>query len=105
MDVNQADQARDQLQIVDVREPYEWEAGRIDGAIHIPQGELPQRLGEIDRDRLVLTVCRSGGRSADAADLLTARGYRAVSLEGGMHAWADAGLPFSAADGGPGTVA
>ncbi len=93
------------LQIVDVRYPNEWDAGRIDGAIHISLDDLDDRLEEIDRSRRVVIVCRSGNRSASAAELLTAEGFRAESLVGGMEAWAAAGLPFTTPDGQPGTVA
>ena len=94
----------DQLQVLDVRQPDEWEAGRIEGARHIPLDDLGQRMGEIDRDRPVVTVCRSGERSGRAAEQLRGEGFDAENLEGGMQAWADAGLPYRAADGGPGRV-
>ncbi len=93
------------LQIVDVRYPNEWEAGRIDGAIHIPLDDLDDRLEEIDRSQGVVTVCRSGNRSATAAELLAAEGFRAENLDGGMEAWAAAGLPLTTPEGKPGTVA
>lgn len=95
---------RREVQIIDVRWPNEWEAGRIDGAVHIPQDELDDRLGEIDRDRAVVTVCRSGSRSAAAAEQLRAEGFRAENLDGGMQAWADQGLAVTT-PAGPGTVA
>ena len=60
----------DQVQVVDVREDDEWAAGHIDGARHIPLGRLTARAGEIDRDRPVVTVCRSGSRSGKAAQYL-----------------------------------
>lgn len=88
-------QRGEDLQIVDVRYPNEWEAGRIEGAIHIPVDDLDDRLEEIDRSKRVVTVCRSGNRSATAAELLTAEGFRAENLDGGMEAWAAAGLPFT----------
>ena len=55
--------------VVDVREPYEWDAGHIDGARHIPLGELPNRLDEVPRDADIVVYCRSGGRSARALDV------------------------------------
>jgi rhodanese-related sulfurtransferase len=94
----------DQLQIVDVRWPNEWDAGRIEGALHIPQPELEDRLEEIDRSRPVVTVCRSGDRSATAAEELQAEGFSAENLDGGLQAWVEAGLPLTSADGGPGSV-
>ncbi len=79
--------------LLDVREPQEWQAGRAPQAEHISLGRLESRLAELPRDRQIITVCRSGRRSALAAQLLTSRGYRAVNLRGGMTAWAEAGLP------------
>ena len=76
------------VQVVDVREPNEWAEGHIAGAIHIPLGELGLRKEELDRDRAVVTVCRSGRRSLTAADALLASGFTQVaSLAGGMNAW------------------
>ncbi len=96
---------REDVQIVDVRYPNEWEAGRIEGAIHIPLDDLDERLEEIDRSRQVVTVCRSGARSASAAHRLSAEGFRAENLDGGMEAWAAAGLGVATPQGQPGTVA
>jgi len=98
---------REDLQILDVREPYEWQAGRIEGAIHVPLARVMsgEERGVLDPSRPVVVVCRSGNRSELAATMLQARGFDASNLEGGMEAWAREGLPFSAADGGPGRVA
>jgi rhodanese-related sulfurtransferase len=95
----------DEVQLIDVRGPDEWDAGRIEGARHIPLGEIGARLDEIDRSRPVVAVCRSGARSGKVVDALRARGYAAHNLAGGMQAWEKAGLPFRAPDGGPGRVA
>jgi len=98
---------RDEYQFVDVREPYEWAAGRIEGAIHLPLAAL-MAGGEddrLDRDRPIIAVCRSGNRSELATMMLRARGYEAFNMEGGMEAWSAAGLPFTAEDGAPGRVA
>lgn len=84
------------LQIVDVREREEFEGplGRINGAMLIPMAELPLRLGEIDRSRPVVTVCRSGTRSAQAAILLAKAGINDVAnLAGGMLRWRASGCP------------
>ena len=106
MDPRTVQDRRGELQILDVREDEEWVAGHIDGAVHIPLGELRRRIGELDAQRPVVTVCRSGGRAGRAADLLTSSGRRAAVMNGGMQRWAREGLPFSSADGsGPGTVA
>ena len=96
---------REETQIVDVRWRGEWEAGRIEGAVHIPQDELDDRLEEIDHRRPVVTVCRTGTRSGTAAEQLRAQGFQAENLEGGMVAWADDGLAVTTPEGAPGTVA
>ena len=75
--------------LVDVREPYEWNAGHIEGALHIPMSQIQQRLGEIPRDREVVMICRSGSRSAHVQEHLTRTGYTKVkNLVGGMQRWA-----------------
>jgi adenylyltransferase/sulfurtransferase len=77
------------LQIVDVREPNEFVAGHLTGALNIPLGMLAQRLGDWPRDASVVFVCRSGARSGRAADLAAQAGVRAIGhLEGGLLAWA-----------------
>jgi rhodanese-related sulfurtransferase len=105
MDPRTVQDRRGELQILDVREDEEWAAGHIDGAVHIPLGQLPQRIGELDPQRPVITVCRSGGRAGRAADLLTSQGRRAAVMDGGMQRWAREGRSSSAADGSPETVA
>jgi rhodanese-related sulfurtransferase len=96
----------DEVQIVDVREPYEWLAGRIEGAVHIPLTSLMSGAGaDLDQQRPLVMVCRVGNRSELATLMMQARGYEAYNLEGGMDAWAREGLPFSAEDGSPGQVA
>jgi rhodanese-related sulfurtransferase len=84
--------------IVDVREPGEYagDLGHLPGARLIPVGELPRRLQELAglEQRPVVTVCRSGGRSATAAAILTVAGFANVrSLEGGMRRWRELGHP------------
>ena len=80
--------------IVDVREPHELvEDGRVAGAVNIPLGELSARAGEVPRDQPVLLLCRSGARSAMAAEALRASGYDAYNIEGGILAWERDGLP------------
>jgi rhodanese-related sulfurtransferase len=97
---------RAEIQIVDVREPYEWEAGRIEESRHIPLNRLMAGpTAELDQDRPVVCVCRSGNRSELASVMLRARGFDAHNMQGGMEAWEAAGLPFSTPDGRPGRVA
>ena len=91
-------EARERVQrgnvLVDVREPAEWQSGHAPGARHIPLGQLAARMGELPQDGEIITVCRSGNRSAKAAELLRGAGYRTVhNLKGGMTAWAKDGLP------------
>lgn len=105
MDPREVADRLDEVQLIDVREPDEWEAGRIEGARHIPLAEIGARLDEIDPNRPVVAVCRSGSRSGKVVEALRARGYEADNLVGGMQAWERAGLPFGAPDGGPGRVA
>jgi len=95
-----------EIQLVDVREPYEWEAGRVDGAVHIPVNAIMSGAGsDLDKDKPVAVICRTGNRSELATMMLQARGYDAHNVEGGMEAWEAAGLPFEATDGSPGRVA
>jgi rhodanese-related sulfurtransferase len=98
---------RDEYQIVDVREAYEWDAGHIEGAVHLPLAQVMAGLGaeQLGTARPIVAVCRSGNRSELAALMLQARGFEAHNLEGGMEAWEAAGLPFRASDGSPGSVA
>lgn len=84
-----------QVQLVDVRYDDEWQAGHIEGAVHIPEDDLEDRVGELDRTQPVVTVCRAGTRSEDAAEWLRGQGFHADSLDGGMLAWKWAGLPIS----------
>ncbi len=87
------------LQLIDVREPEEWEAGRIAGARLLPLGELAAAAESIDRAMPVVFVCRSGTRSAMASEAFAAAGYDAHNLDGGLQAWAAAGLPLEPGDG------
>lgn len=76
------------LQVIDVREDSEVAAGKIPGAIHIPLGQIPDRIHEIDPNRETIMVCRSGGRSSKACDFLMESGYSKVkNMMGGMNAW------------------
>ena len=75
--------------LIDVREPYEWEIGRIPGARLIPLGSLRHAMGSLDAAREIVVYCRSGVRSADAARVLRAAGFRALNLTGGILRWSD----------------
>ena len=87
--------------ILDVREDDEWAAGHVEGATHVPLGEVPQRLGELpDADPLYI-ICRSGNRSGRAVAWLGQQGVESVNVAGGMRAWAAAGRPMVADSGDP----
>jgi len=90
--------------LLDVREGDEWRAGHVQDARHIPLGQLPQRARELPLGRPVITVCRSGARSARAADHLAGQSVAVSNLTGGMRAWQQAGLPVVGRGGRPGAV-
>ncbi|GGK08906.1 rhodanese-like domain-containing protein [Lentibacillus kapialis] len=75
------------VNVIDVREDEEVAQGKIPGAKHIPLGEVPDRLDEIDKDNHYYMVCRSGGRSGKAAEFLNSNGYDVTNVDGGMLAW------------------
>ena len=82
--------------MIDVREPGEYAAGHAPGTQLIPLGQLERRLSELSahKDQPVVLICRSGNRSGQAQEMLTKAGFtQAVNVEGGMNAWAQAGLP------------
>ncbi|MEV6287909.1 rhodanese-like domain-containing protein [Kribbella sp. NPDC051770] len=81
--------------VLDVREPDEWTSGHIEGATHIPLGQLQQRVGEVPLGQKVICVCAVGGRSGVATQFLLAEGREAINLDGGMHAWASYGRPVA----------
>lgn len=85
----------DDLVVLDVREPHEWAAGHVADALHIPLGDLPGRVGELDPQARTLVVCHLGGRSAQATAWLSQQGHDVVNLAGGMDAWQAAGRPLS----------
>ena len=75
------------VQLIDVREPWEAEIAALPGATLIPLGSVEARLGELDPDVPVITYCHHGVRSVDAADRLTAAGFHARSMAGGIDRW------------------
>ncbi len=87
------------LQVVDVRQPYERAAGHIEGSLHIELTELAARAAAIARDRPVVFYCRVGARSDMAAQAFRASGLQAHSMRGGLLRWAREGHPLSPTDG------
>lgn len=76
--------------LLDIREEWELAIARIDDAVHIPMGDIPARLGELEPDRDIVVLCRSGGRSAQVARFLEQQGYQRVwNLAGGILAWSE----------------
>jgi rhodanese-related sulfurtransferase len=92
-------QAQGAIQLIDVRQRHEHEAGRIAGTRLIELGSLSEHAGTIDRGRPVVFYCRSGGRSAMATEAFAQAGFDAHNMSGGMLEWAAAGLPIEP-DGG-----
>jgi rhodanese-related sulfurtransferase len=86
-------------QLVDVRQGYEWEAGRLAGSEHVPLEELPAAAARIDRERPIVFVCRTGSRSALATEVFRASGFEAYNLAGGLLAWVEDGRELEPADG------
>lgn len=81
--------------LIDVREPQEWQLGHADGAIHIPMGEIVERLDEVPDGAAI--ICRSGARSAQVVAYLQQQGRDAVNVAGGTLAWAAEGRPMTGA--------
>ncbi|MCL2769394.1 MAG: rhodanese-like domain-containing protein [Solirubrobacterales bacterium] len=87
------------VQLVDVREPHEREAGHIEGSRHVPLAELPAQASSLERGRPVVFYCRVGERSAMAAQALRTAGFEAYSMRGGLVRWHAEERPL-APDGG-----
>ena len=79
----------DDLQLLDVREPYEWQLGVLPNAKLVPLGSLQAAMSSLDAQRDIVVYCRSGLRSADAVQRLCAAGFRATNLAGGILRWSD----------------
>lgn len=88
-----------ELQLIDVREPYEREAGRLADSRHIALVELTAQAATVERERPVVFYCRVGSRSEMAAQAFRAAGFEAYSLRGGLRRWAEEGLPLEPQDG------
>lgn len=84
----------DEVQLVDVREPYEWEAGHIEDARHVELERLASEADTLDRDRPVVLYCRLGARSGMAANAFRRAGFDAYSMVGGLERWAAEGRPL-----------
>jgi len=80
--------------LVDVREPDEYVAGHVPGAVLIPMSQFANRMGEIDETSPVFVICASGNRSSAMTDLLRGAGFDAVSVTGGIAAWTRSGRPL-----------
>lgn len=79
--------------VVDVREAREYRPGHVPGATNLPLSTLPTRLPELPKDQPVYVICQSGGRSAQATELMRAVGIEATSVAGGTGAWIESGRP------------
>ena len=78
----------DTVVLLDVREDVELSIAAIDGALHIPMGQIPERIGELNPDQTIVVMCHTGGRSAQVATYLSQQGFPAVfNLDGGIQAW------------------
>jgi rhodanese-related sulfurtransferase len=83
-----ADAKRERPQLLDVREPWEYEKAHIEGARLVPMGEVAKRLAEIDQDKDIVAICHHGGRSAQVAMFLEKAGFKKMhNLVGGVDAW------------------
>ena len=88
--VSEMIEADEDLVLVDVREDWEWERAHIEGAIHIPLGELADRLAELDPEKWIIMYCHVGDRSVDGCLVLWDAGFRKVrSISGGIDLWSE----------------
>ncbi|RBM05528.1 rhodanese-like domain-containing protein [Streptomyces sp. PT12] len=90
--------------LLDVREPDEWAAGHVEGALHIPIGQVVERIGEISEHaggQPLYVLCKVGGRSAQVTAYLTQQGMNAVNVDGGVLAWQSSGRPLTSDNGEP----
>lgn len=77
----------DDLTLLDVREAWELGIASVPGVVHIPMGEVAERVRELDQNKETVVLCRSGRRSLEVAKYLQQNGFRAVNLAGGILAW------------------
>ena len=80
--------------VLDVRESGEWDAGHVPGSVHIPMGDVPQRVAELPTGQRVHVICQSGGRSRAVTEFLKAQGVDAVNVSDGVGGWAARGWPL-----------
>ena len=90
---------RGEIELIDVREQYEWDAGRVAGARHIELERLAGRAAEVPRERKIVFMCRLGARSAMATQAFRAAGWDAYNMDGGMTLWVERGLAIEPAGG------
>ncbi len=91
--------AKGEVRLVDVRETYEWNEGRIEGARHVEMDQLSAEAGSLSGDPPVVFYCRTGGRSAVATQAFRASGLDAYNMAGGLVEWVEKGLPIEPDDG------
>jgi rhodanese-related sulfurtransferase len=90
---------RGEIQLIDVRQPHEHEAGRISGDRHVELAQLPAHIDTIDPEKPVVFYCRSGSRSAMASNAFRGAGFDAHNMAGGLLEWEAADLPLEPSDG------
>jgi rhodanese-related sulfurtransferase len=96
-----ADQLSADVVLLDVREPHEWEAGHVPGALHVPMGDVPARFGELPQGADVVVMCHLGGRSGQVTAWLLDQGYACRNLTGGIVAYAATERPLVSENGQP----
>jgi rhodanese-related sulfurtransferase len=84
--------------LLDVREDDEWAGGHPPQAVHVPMYDVPDRLDVLPREAPIAVICHVGARSAQVAHWLRGQGFDAHNVDGGMIAWAAAGLPIESPD-------
>jgi rhodanese-related sulfurtransferase len=104
IDADTAAAAAAECVLLDVREYEEWMSGHAPTAVHIPMSQLTERVGELDRNRRVICICRSGNRSARVTAWLREQSFEALNMDGGMQSWASGGHPLVNHAGNPGIV-
>ena len=91
--------AAGEIELVDIREPHERDAGHVAGSRHIALAQISQEAESLDRDKPLVLYCRMGSRSSMALQAFKASGFDAHHMDGGLLAWAEKGLPLEPDDG------